>query len=127
MTDDDQTTTSLNIPDETREQFSALTEMIIGSQSMNDEERQYWIDVLPIMTEDQTDNLRGILDNEKGQTEEADKEYEKDIEKEVKKASIDFDEFRYKEKKRIRQEAEHMFEKEEHEHEASLLEEISNM
>ena len=127
MTDDNQTTTDLTIPDETREQFSELTEMIIGSQSMNDEERQYWIDVLPIMTEDQTDNLRGILDNEKGQTEEADKEYEKDIEKEVKKASIDFDEFRYKEKKRIRQEAEHMFEKEEHEHEASLLEEISNM
>lgn len=127
MADNTQTTTDLNIPDETQEQFSELTEMIIGSQSMNNEERQYWIDVLPIMTEEQTDNLRGILDNEKEQTEEVDKEYEEDIENEVKKASIDFDEFRYKEKKRIRQEAEHMFEKEEHKHEAELLEEISKM
>ncbi len=127
MADDPQATTGITIPDETRAKFPELTEMIISSQSMNDEERQYWADVLPIMTEEQIDNLRGILNNEKEQLDEAESEYEEDIEEEVKKASIDFDEFKYKEKKRMRQEAEHMFEKEEHENEAALLEEISKL
>lgn len=38
-----------------------------------------------------------------------------------------FDEHKYKEQKRIRQEAEHMSEKEESEHEEDLLKEIENM
>ncbi len=127
MSDNNQTTTGLTIPDETKEGFPELTEMIIGSKSMNNEERQYWVDVLPIMTEEQIDNLRGILTNEKDQLDEAESKYEENVESEVKKAGINFDEFKYKEKKRMRQEAEHMFEKEEHDHEAALLEEISNM
>lgn len=123
----DPQTAGLTIPDETKEQFPELVNMIIDSQSMNDEERQYWVDVLPIMTDEQIANLRDILINEKEQIEEVNKTYDKEVDDVIDDSVLEFDEFKYKEKKRMRQEAEKMFEKEEHEREAALLEEISNM
>ncbi len=123
----DSQTAGLTIPDETKEQFPELVSMIKDSQSMNDEERQYWVDVLPIMTEEQLTNLRDILTNEKEQIEEINKSYDKEIDDTIDNSMLEFDEFKYKEKKRMREEAEKMFEKEEHKREAALLEEISNM
>lgn len=46
---------------------------------MNDEERQYWINILPIMTPEQIQNLRHILDNEKTQLAAIDDKYGKEI------------------------------------------------
>ncbi|MCK5021406.1 MAG: hypothetical protein KAS32_30625 [Candidatus Peribacteraceae bacterium] len=46
---------------------------------MNDEERQYWINILPIMTTEQIDNLKGILDNERKQLKAIDKKYAKKV------------------------------------------------
>ncbi len=54
----------LNIPEEVQEQFPEIIGLIKESQSMNLEERQYWVDVLPIMTDDQIKNLRGSLEKE---------------------------------------------------------------
>ena len=70
----------LVIPDDIREKHSDLIELILSSESMNDEERQYWINILPIMTEDQIENLRGILANEKDQLAAIDQKYSKQIE-----------------------------------------------
>ena len=123
----DPKTTTLTIPDETREKFPELTEMIIGSESMNDEERQYWVDVLPIMTEEQLGNLGDILKNEKEQMEEVNKTVEEKTEEGTDKNTLEFNESKYKEKKRTRVEEETRFEQEEREREARLLEEISNM
>ncbi|MBN2096167.1 hypothetical protein JW752_02075 [Candidatus Peregrinibacteria bacterium] len=123
----DPKTTTLTVPDETREKFPELVDMIIGSQSMNDEERQYWVDVLPIMTEEQLDNLREILANEKKQMEEVNKTYEEKAKEGADKGKLEFDESKYKEKKRTREEEETRFEQEEREREARLLEEISSM
>jgi len=122
----DPQTTTLTVPDETREKFGEWVDMIIGSDSMNDEERQYWVDVLPIMTEEQLDNLREILANEKRQLEETSKTYE-GMEEKAGKSEMAFDEAKYKTKKEERVKAEHRFEEEESEQEARLLEEISNM
>jgi len=117
----------LNIPEEVKEQFPELVELILKSQSMNLEERQYWVDVLPIMTEKQIDNLCGILDNEQKQIEEADREYEEGVQQEARIFINKFDQYKYKEKKASRVKAERMHEMEEAEREKTLLEEISRM
>ncbi len=66
---------SLNIPDEVRKRFPDLIALIFASQSMNDEERQYWVNILPIMTPEQIQNLRDILENERKQLAAIDKKY----------------------------------------------------
>ena len=66
---------NLTIPDEIRAKFPDLIDLIVSSESMNDEERQYWINILPIMTPEQIENLREILQNEKKQLAEIDKKY----------------------------------------------------
>ena len=71
---------SLVIPDETKKKFPDLIKLILASESMNDEERQYWVNILPVMTPDQISSLRDILQTEKKQLAEIDKKYSKEIE-----------------------------------------------
>ncbi|MDD3896564.1 MAG: hypothetical protein PHU04_01805 [Candidatus Peribacteraceae bacterium] len=70
---------ALTIPDELKQKHPELIALILDSESMNDEERQYWINILPIMTPEQIGNLRDILVNEKTQLEAIDKKYASDI------------------------------------------------
>lgn len=118
---------ALNIPPEVEEKFHDLVEMIKVSSSMDDEERQYWVDVLPIMSEDQIGNLQGILDNEKKQLAAAAADYSSGMENNMKTAAAAFNEKTYMEKKRIRQEEEARHEAEEVDHEANLLAELDNL
>jgi hypothetical protein len=67
------------IPDDIKNQFPELAELITKSESMNDEERQYWVNILPIMTPEQIQNLKEILTNERTQLQAIDAKYEKDI------------------------------------------------
>ena len=130
---DDQTSSTtttkndLTIPEDLLQKFPELIKGIKASQSMNQEERQYWIDVLPIMSEEQIDNLKNILDNEKQQIEEANREFDETVEEGAKNVKVTFDEFRYKEKKRLLRESESLHEKEEEKHEAELLKELENL
>ena len=81
MADQPQTTgnppkaSGLVIPPEIQAQFGPLIDLIRGSESMNDEERQYWINILPIMTPDQRKNLEDILVSEKQQLAAIDAKY----------------------------------------------------
>ena len=118
---------TLVIPEEVREGFPDLLELIQHSESMDDEERQYWIDALPIMSEDQVENLRGILENEKSQLEEVEASYQNGLNEASEKATKAFDEVVYMEKKRARVEAEKLHEEEEREHEAQILAELENL
>jgi hypothetical protein len=80
MADQSQTqTSSLVISPEVQEKFAPLLELIKGSESMNDEERQYWINILPIMTPEQLKNLEDILTNEKQQLAAIDAKYNKEV------------------------------------------------
>ncbi len=119
--DDDKT---LVIPPEVAEKFPDIVELIEESQSMNFEERQYWIDVLPIMSNDQVENLRGILDNEQKQLAEAEKNYKNGMKSAEENAAKAFDEAAYLEKKRVREEAEGQHEAEEKAMEQDILAEI---
>lgn len=68
-------TSALSIPPEIQEKFGPLLELIKASESMNDEERQYWINILPVMTPEQLKNLEDILVNEKKQLAAIDEKY----------------------------------------------------
>lgn len=72
---------ALVIPEEIQKKYPQLIGLIKGSESMNDDERQYWINILPIMTEDQIKNLYDILDNEKKQLAAIDAKYQKEMER----------------------------------------------
>ena len=61
--------------------YPELIQLIKASESMNDEERQYWINILPIMTPEQIQNLRDILENERKQLAAIDAKYQTEIEK----------------------------------------------
>ena len=72
---------TVQIPDELRKKFPELIELILKSESMNDEERQYWVNILPVMTPEQVQNLKDILVNEREQLAAIDRKYAKEIEK----------------------------------------------
>lgn len=102
-------TSGLVIPPELQQKFSALLTLIIGSESMNNEERQYWINILPIMTEDQIKNLEDILSSEKKQLAAIDAKYSTDAAKVDNAAVVASMEQKIKDKKlkRKQQEDEH--------------------
>jgi len=118
---------TLNVPPEVEKDFHELVALIRESRSMDDDERQYWVDVLPIMSEDQTENLRGILDNEKKQLAEAAAAYTGGMEENMQNVGKEFNAEEYKEKKLARLEAERMHEEEEHQHEENILKELENL
>ncbi len=72
-----QGTSGLTIPQDTQNAFGPIIELIKGSESMNNEERQYWINILPIMTPEQIKNLQEILQSEKQQLAAIDAKYAK--------------------------------------------------
>ena len=72
---------AVQIPDDLRQKVPELIELILKSESMNDEERQYWVNILPVMTPEQVQNLRDILTNEREQLAAIDRKYSKEIEK----------------------------------------------
>jgi len=121
---DDQKTSGVVIPDDVRAKFGEIIDLVLGSESMNDEERQYWINILPVMTPEQIQNLRDILENEKKQLKAIDEKYAKELDQAgqsqlVKKMADD----RMK-KKQQREESELTHTKKEQEEADSLLKQI---
>lgn len=53
--------------------------LVLQTESMDDDERQYWFDILPSMTQSQIDRLDHILKTEKRKLEELEVKYQKDI------------------------------------------------
>jgi hypothetical protein len=70
---------SVTIPPELQKQFPELIDLILKSESMDDEERQYWINILSVMTPEQRENLRGILQSECDQLAAIDAKYQKEV------------------------------------------------
>ncbi len=66
---------TIAVPEEIRKAFGPLVELILGSQSMNEEERRYWINTLPVMKPEQLTSLTDILTREKEQLAAIDKKY----------------------------------------------------
>ncbi len=76
VTRDDFTFTIL---DEIQGQYSELVELVLGSESIDNNEKQYWFDILPSMTNEQIDRLFNILMTERHQLEELNLKYQEEI------------------------------------------------
>ena len=65
----------ITIPDAVRAQFPDLVQLILASESMNDDERRYWLQLLLVMTPEQVGKLREILVSEREQLTAIDAKY----------------------------------------------------
>ena len=115
------------IPDDVKKKFPDLQDLITNSESMNEDEKDYWVQILPVMTEQQIVKLRNILLTEKQQLEQIDKEYQEDLNKLTDKHMIEWQELKMREKQEKIRQAEAKSEAEEEQKEAELLAKLSNL
>lgn len=69
----------LSIPEDVRAKFPRQVELILGSRSMKDDDRAYWISALPRMTSDQLQSLDEILTTEKKQIDAIERKYTEEL------------------------------------------------
>jgi hypothetical protein len=74
--------------------------MILITESMDDDERQYWFDIMPSMTDSQVDRLYNILDTERKKLEELEVKYQDEIKELNEKHLIEWQEFQMKDSKK---------------------------
>ena len=129
MTDDSaQAQGGLQIPVQTQQQFPDLVDLIVNSKSMNDEERQYWINILPVMTPDQLGSLQEILDNERTQLDAIEKAQEEEqADEQEREASAKALETERSERREERQAMEQASQEEESATEEDILAEIEGL
>ncbi|MCC7432104.1 hypothetical protein IT412_01115 [Candidatus Peregrinibacteria bacterium] len=115
------------IPKLVVEKYPDLVELIKTTESMDDQEREYWFQILPIMTDDQINKFRNILETEKKQLADLDKEYEDELNRLNEKHLIEWKEFESKEKSRAIQQAEAASDQQEKQLEEDLLAKLSDV
>ena len=114
-----------SVPSLVKEKFPDLVQLIKETESMNDQERDYWFQILPIMTEDQIRKFRDILLNEKNQLSRLDKEYEDELNRLNQKHMLEWKEFEMKEKRKALAVAETKSKEEEQAAEEELLKRLA--
>jgi hypothetical protein len=115
------------IPKQIKEQYADLVELIKVTESMDDQERQYWFQIMPIMSTEQIEKFRTILLTEKQQLADLDKEYEDELNRLNEKHLLEWKEFEAKEKSRVIKEAEAKSDDQEKQEEAALLAKLSDV
>lgn len=115
------------IPRLVRETFPDLIKLIYETESMNAEEREYWMQILPIMTEEQIKKFRDILVNEKKQLEKLDREYEQGAGRFMGAPKPEFNEVKMKEVLQKVQSEEKTHEEEEKAAEEDLLKKLQGL
>ena len=91
--------TTFYIEDEVQTKYPELIKLILHTESMDDDERQYWFDIMPSMTDSQIDRLYNILETEKQKLEELEIKYQKEIKSLNEKHLIEWQEFQAKKAK----------------------------
>jgi hypothetical protein len=91
--------TTFYIADEVQTKYPELIKLILHTESMDDDERQYWFDIMPSMTDSQVDRLYNILETEKQKLEELEDKYQKEIKSLNEKHLIEWQEFQAKKSK----------------------------
>ena len=84
------------IPDNIQSEYPELIKLILATDSMDDNERQYWFDILPSMTNEQIDRLYDILDTEKRKLDNLEKKYQDEIKNLNEKHLIEWQDFQIK-------------------------------
>lgn len=127
MSGDDQPISKFDIPELVKQQYPDLIPLILQTESMNDDERQYWFQILPIMTDEQVKKLRDILVNEKKQLTELDKQYQSELKNINDKHVAEWKAFEAKEKREKLQAAEKKAESVEKTSEEELLKKLQQL
>jgi len=96
---------AFQILDEIQAKFPDLIKLILETESMDDDERQYWFDIMPSMTDEQIDRLFDILETERKKLEELEVKYQKEIKSLNEKHLIEWQEMQVKEGKKKMAEA----------------------
>lgn len=115
------------IPESVKSQFPDLVALLIKTESMNDEERDYWFQVLPIMNEDQIIKLRTILVNEREQLKKIDTEYDAEMKKLNDVHKNEWNAFEEQQKRIALREAEASHEEQEQQKEEDLLKKLQDI
>lgn len=92
--------TTFTITDELQAKYPELIELIIATESMDNDERQYWFDIMPSMTDTQIDRLYDILETERKKLSELEVKYQKEIKSLNEKHLIEWQEMQVKEGKK---------------------------
>lgn len=92
--------TTFQIQDELQAKFPELIKLIVATESMDDDERQYWFDIMPSMTDAQIDRLFDILETERKKLQELEVKYQKKIKTLNEKHLIEWQEMQVKEGKK---------------------------
>lgn len=126
-TEDQSLFEKFEIPESVRTQYPDLIPLILQTESMNDDERQYWFQILPIMTDDQVTKLREILENEKKQLSELDQEYQQELKRINDKHVSEWKQFQADEKRKKLQDAEESARKTEEDKQEELLKNLQQL
>lgn len=87
------------IADEIQAEYPELIKLVLNTKSMDDQERQYWFDILPSMSNEQIDRLYDILDTEKKKLEQLEASYQKEIKSLNEKHLVEWQAFQMKDNK----------------------------
>lgn len=93
-----------HVSEEVLNKYPELVQLILGSESMDDDERQYWFDMIPAMTDEQIDRLFDILDTERRKFEELERQHQEEIKKIHEDSMIEWQQFYATKKAQIREE-----------------------
>mgnify|MGYP001566306534 CR=1 FL=1 len=114
------------VPALVREKFPDLVKLIYETESMNQEEREYWLQIMPIMSEEQIVKFRDILVNEKSQLQRLDQDYEKEMSR-IAASKKEINEDELKQKMQQIKTSEQASEKQEQNKEEELLKNLGSL
>jgi hypothetical protein len=90
---------NFQITDEIQATYPELIKLVLNTKSMDDQERQYWFDIMPSMSNEQIDRLFEILDTEKKKLEQLEVSYQKEIKSLNEKHLVEWQSFQVKDNK----------------------------
>ena len=90
---------NFQIADEIQADYPELIQLVLNTKSMDDQERQYWFDIMPSMSDEQIDRLYEILDTEKKKLEQLEVNYQKEIKSLNEKHLVEWQAFQVKDNK----------------------------
>lgn len=91
--------TTFTLLDEVQTKYPKLIELLLATESMDDSERQYWLDILPSMNTDQVQRLTDILETERKKLDDLEKKYQSEIENLNQKHVAEWQSYEMKKKK----------------------------
>ncbi|MFZ3233577.1 MAG: hypothetical protein WA194_08925, partial [Patescibacteria group bacterium] len=97
---------AFTILDEIQAEYPELIKLVLATESMDNNEKQYWFDILPSMTDEQVDRLFDILETERRKLEELELKYQEEIKNLNEKHLIEWQEFQSQESRKKIQQAE---------------------